>query len=106
MYLDYILEREGKLSIKSDKGFIVYGIYNQIVFVHDFYVMPEHRMSGEGFRLADMVVEVGRKNGCKVLQGHVIPSSKGSTEAMKVQLAYGMRIESAFNDCIVMSKEI
>jgi ribosomal protein S18 acetylase RimI-like enzyme len=106
MYLDYLKEREGKDSIVSPKGFVVYKIKDHACHICELYVVPHHRREKVAWDLADKVVELAKKEGCRVLSACVVPSLNGATESMAAQLAYGFKVTKAVEDCIVLTKDI
>lgn len=106
LYADYIKEREGLGCVESERGFATYSITEQECYLRDIYVAPEFRRSGECYKMADEVVAIARRAGCRYLTGTVVPSAAGSTESLKVLLNYGMRLMKASPDLIVFIKEI
>lgn len=66
LYADYIKEREGKLTIETDKGFIVYKHYPSLrqMFICELYIVPNERNSGLGEFFINHVVEIAHDLGC------------------------------------------
>ena len=106
LYAQYILEREGKHILETERGFATYSILGAEVYVQDIYIKPEHRKSGEAAAMTDCIAIIAKEKGCKVMTGTVCPSTNGSTDSLKALLAYGFRLMKASQDFIVLIKEI
>ena len=106
LYAEYCLEREGKIVLEDDKGFVSYVTSNDTIYIVDIFVRPEHRKSGHAARLADSVIEKEKGKGFKYLLGSVDPRLESATNSMKVLLAYGMSVQSIEPPLIYFIKEI
>jgi GNAT superfamily N-acetyltransferase len=106
LYGDYIKEREGKKIIEEDYGFVTYQIFGDQVYIEDMFIEKQCRRSGLAFQLADDVREKAKEHGCKKMLTSVVPSANGSTESVKVILAYGFRLMSAQDNFIMFEMEI
>jgi hypothetical protein len=106
LYAKYIREREGKLIIENDKGFITYSLLPNGAYVYDMFIEMEHRMSGEGTKLMNEVVEQAKTANCPHLYGGICPAANGATDAVKFAISYGMRLDSAQPNYIVFKKDI
>ena len=106
LFGDYIKERLNKEIVESDVGLCTYFFVQDGVYIEDLYVRPEYRKGHIASELADQVAEIARQKGYTKMYGSVVPSSKGSTSSLKVLLAYGMELESAQQNAIIMSKGI
>lgn len=113
LYSEYILEREGKRTVENEKGFATYtfDVRSQTddiprCYIETIYIKPEFRNSGAAKELADRIVIEACRVGCKFLLGSVSPSTKNSTDSLKVLLAYGFKLDSSDKNFILFSKEI
>jgi predicted GNAT family acetyltransferase len=106
LYAKYILERENKNIIETDSGFATYIIQGEECYIENIFVLEEMRKKGSASYLAGRVTEIAKEMNCKRLIGSVRPSARGSTESLKVLLAYGFKLLSASNDAIFFVKEI
>lgn len=107
LYSEYIQEKTVKSIIETDIGFITYGFPDpQTVYIEDLYIIPNARKSNNASDLADKVAAAAKERGCSRMLGSVVPSTKNSTDSLKVLLAYGMRLVSSSNDFILFSKEL
>lgn len=108
LYAEYLRERTADEIIEVDEGFATYRYVENgtTVYIVDIYVKPEARKYGHASALADLIVGIAKKKGCTSLIGTVQPTAKGSTTSLKVLLGYGLRLESAANDVIIMRKDI
>lgn len=108
LYGDYITERTTDRIIEGALGFATYRYINdgKSVYIVDIYTVPEQRKKGAASQLADLVVKEAKEHGCIELLGTVVPSMKGSTDSIRVLLAYGFDVHIASNDVIVFRKEI
>lgn len=107
LYADYLRERTNDEIIETDQGFATYRFIDpNTVYIVDVYIKPEFRKHGAASNISDTIVEVAKKRGCTKLIGTVVPSTKGSTISLKALLGYGMELESAGADFIIMRKAI
>lgn len=107
LYANYIRERTNDEIIETDTGFATYRFLNEKqVYLVDIFILPEHRKLGDASAISDSICRLAKERGCTELLGSVVPSTKGSTESLKVLLAYGMRLDSAANDLIIFKKDI
>ena len=107
LYAQYIAEKTNKFILETDYGFATYSFPDATtVYLEDIFVVKDCRQQGVATELVDEITEIARYQGCTRLLGSVIPSTKGSTESLKVFLRMGAKIESATTDFIVISKGI
>lgn len=106
LYSNYIQERTNKRIIETDKGYATYINYEDGIFIEDIYVLPEFRKTGEASKLADKITDIAKQNGYKQIFGAVCPSANGSTDSLKVLLAYGFKLKSSIENYIYFYKEI
>lgn len=108
LYAQYLRERTTDGILETATGFATYRYLDggKSVYVVDIYVVPGHRKSGEAAALADAIACEAKAKGCSEMIGTVQPSAKGATTSLKVLLAYGMELQSAGADCIILSKKI
>lgn len=106
LYGQYIKEREDTDIIETDDGFATYSIFpeNNTCYVRDIYIKPEARRSGHASQIVDKIAEIAKQNYCTELLGTVDPTTKGATESMKAQFAYGFKLKHISGSLIVLSK--
>lgn len=106
LYAHYIKERENKEIVESEKGFATYCFTNDGCYIVDIYVLPEFRKSGEASNMANQITEIAKSKGFNKLYGTVSPLANGSTESLKVLLAYGFKLDSSNSQLLVLKKDI
>lgn len=106
MWSEYIKEREGFETLETEKGVATYKISGEECYIKDIYVSKDHRKSGEGSRIGDIISDIARINGCTRLTGSVVPSLNGSTESLAALIRYGFKIHSCAQDFIILVKEL
>ena len=108
LYADYLTERTSdKILEIPDKGFATYRYLNEKqVYIIDIFTVPAMRKSGLASEMANMIAVEAKAKGCSEMVGTCVPSTNNSTISLKVLLAYGMKIASATNDLIILTKEI
>lgn len=106
LYAQYIKEREDYETIETSFGFASFKIENEDCYIRDIYVHPDYRKDHAASILADQVVVLAKKQGCRRLLGSVCPETNGSTTSLKVLLSYGFQLLKAEDNFISFSKEI
>lgn len=106
LFAEYIQEREGKHIVESDKGFATYTFVGDGCYIEDIYVAKKYRKHGQAAEFADQIAKVAKEKGFHKLYGTVAPGANGSTDSLKVLLAYGFKLHSSNQNLIVMVKEI
>lgn len=106
LYGLYIKERQGKEILQSEIGFATFFYLDEKCYIEDIFVKEEYRKGGEASRLADEIGKIAKEKGCKQLVGSVVPSAKGSTDSLRILLAYGFKLDSSSINFIAMTKEL
>lgn len=106
LYAKYVIEREGKEIIESEVGFATYYFLDDNCYIQNIFVEKDYRKIGEASRLAQEIEKIAKSKGCKKLYGTVCPSANGSTESIKVLLAYGFKLDSSINNLIAFVKDL
>jgi GNAT superfamily N-acetyltransferase len=106
LYGQYVIEREGMEIIESPIGFATYYFVEKECYIKDIFVLKDHRKTGEATHLADEITKIAKSKGCTKLYGTICPTAKGSTESMKVLLAYGFKLDSSVSNFIALVKEL
>ena len=107
MFAEYLKEKTDDQIIETEKGFVTYCFTNESdCYIKDVYILPQFRNMGAMTEFGDQITLTAKAANKKRLLGSVIPSNKNSTASMKALFAYGMKIDSATNDFILLSKEI
>ena len=94
----YIYEREGKQIIEDEHGFATFLPCGEFMYIEDIYVVPEQRKNGVASRYADEIAKHALQKGYKKLLGSVKVSANGSTNSIKVLLAYGFKLYQSHTD--------
>lgn len=107
-FAEYLRERTSDQILENNTGFCTYRFMPDgvTVYIVDLYVKPEFRKLSKASGFADYICMVAKERGCTTLIGSVVPSNKGSTDSLKVLLAYGMSLMSSSQDMIFFRKEI
>ncbi len=105
-YANYIKEREGREILEDKHGFASYAFTPDAVYIQEIYVLPDYRKDGVAARYADIIAEIARAKGFTKMIGSVCPSANGSTESLKVLLAYGFKVHSSEQNLIWFVKQI
>lgn len=94
--------------LETDYGFATYRFLPEegAVYIIEIYILPEYRKQGFASRIADEVGAIAREKGFHHMLGTVNPGAKGSTDSLKVLLAYGMELKSSDATTIVLGKGI
>lgn len=106
LYAKYIAEREGFRIVEDEFGFATFIFTVNGCYIRDIYVIPEFRNGKIASQYADKVAAIARANGYKSLIGTVCPAAKGSTDSLRVLLAYGFTLTHVDGPLIYFAKEI
>lgn len=106
MYEQYVKETAGFELVKQEYGFAAYSITENICTIEDLYVVPDFRSQDKAAQLADIVVEIAKKQGCNTLMATTPIQSNTATESMKAILKYGFKFIGADNRFLFFGKEI
>jgi GNAT superfamily N-acetyltransferase len=108
LYAKYLTERTNDRILETGHGFATYRILpdQKAVYIVDIFVDADFRKAGTASQMADEIAKIAKKEGFTKMLGSVVPSTKGSTDSLRVLLAYGMRLQSSANDFIIFEKEI
>lgn len=107
LYSRYITEKTDDLILETETAFVTYSYPDEkTVYIKDIYVHPDYRKSYMASNIADEVVAIAKSKGCTKVIGSIVPTTKNSTDSVKVLLAYGMKLDSSTNNFILFSKEI
>lgn len=106
LFSEYKKEREGKYVIESDRGFLVYSVNKDSLYIEDIFVLKEYRHSGLAQQMADWAYNMAKQSHCKRLIGSVAPSANGSTYSMILLIKYGFNLLSSDKDMVYFYKEV
>ena len=105
MFFDYVKEREDLDSIIIEgQGFLTYRKDEDTLFVNDLYVKPEFRKSSTFMELYKKAIDIGRKLGCKQMEGHVWTNTMNPTRSLRAVLAAGFEVIHADTNVIVLRR--
>ncbi len=106
MYSRYLKERQGLEVIENDKGFIVYRVEEDCVFISDTYIEPEFRRTRACYDFADSVFKIAKENNKKMVVCQVDISTKNYIASMLVILNYGFEIYGMEKNEITFFKKV
>jgi len=101
-----VKEIAGKHVVETDKGFATFSFTNDSCYIEDIYVLPQYRKEHVASQLADEITLFAKAKGFNKLLGSVIPTANGSTNSLKILLAYGFKLNSSTANFILMEKAI
>lgn len=107
-YGEYLLEREGFYTLEDDYGFATYILNKEenLVYIRETFVTKNYRRKGICFGYMDKIVEIAKDREITKLVGSACVNAKGSTESMKMMLAYGFKLRNLNGSMIFLEKEI
>ncbi len=105
-WASYISEREAAEVYETSKGFAIYRIEQQTVYLQDIYVQPQHRNKHTATDIADAVCTIAKERGCRQVLGSVCPTARNANDSLRILLAYGMKLLSSQNNIVFFSKEL
>ena len=108
LFAQYLTERSNDRILELEQGFATYRMLpdQKAIYLIDIFVHPDLRHSNLASSMADKVADIGKKEGYTKMVGSIIPSTKNSTAALKIALAYGMKLSSSAVDFIALEKDL
>ena len=106
LWEDYLAERKGAKTIKSEKGFAVYYDTPPDGYLEEIYVKPSYRQHGLAGGLARIVEKKCLDAGCGRLLGSCDPLANGSSQSMLAMLKYGFELSHIQGNLIILSREL
>lgn len=108
LYSDYIKEREGKITIETDKGFISYKHFPKLrqLYVSELYVIPSERQSGAGEFFLNQVIEIAQDLGCTHIAATCDRTTNGWELVHKAAIKRNFKIVKTDETQNFYSKEI
>ena len=107
MIENYLKERENLQIVKSDKGFILFKLFeDKTALISDYYTKPEFRKNGEGYKLADIVFSICKERGIERVFCQSDISANGHRVAALSILNYGFDIVRLEGNLIIYSMEV
>jgi ribosomal protein S18 acetylase RimI-like enzyme len=110
MLKDYMMEEYGRDSIVSDKGFLTFSRHDGgECVIHDLYVRPDSRMSGEGISLCNKLFKQVKEEGFTKVGCYIdnsVKSAEKTTALISTYIKHGFKVINAVNNQIVLMKEI
>jgi ribosomal protein S18 acetylase RimI-like enzyme len=108
LYSKYLLEKEGKQTIETDKGFITYKLVHasgkDIVHVCVLYIDPEHRNASAAREMMNLLKDM-YSDKCKAFTAAVYTKQFNTTNTLKILLYFGFEVVGLKGDEILLYKE-
>jgi GNAT superfamily N-acetyltransferase len=105
LYQEYVKERANLETIWDESFFVSYKIDKDELFISDMFI----KKSARGSKLQDVInalIEIAKKNGCKVLSGNIALNDPGNSRTMRAALKVGFRIAAANASAILIIKAL
>jgi predicted GNAT superfamily acetyltransferase len=106
MIAEYLKETKGVELFQEEHGFILFKLNFPIIYIRDVYVVPEHRRGRVAFSMFDKLLGAAKEQGFTRVMSDIMPSDTTATEAMKMNLKYGMKIVKANDDEIILAMDL
>lgn len=108
LYGQYVRERGIDNIVELPMGFATYRYPpgTNAVYIVDIYVAPDCRKSGIASDIAAVIAREAKVKGCTEMWGTVAPQARGSTDSLRVLLAFGMELSEIRDGLIVFKKGI
>lgn len=105
MFKEYFTELKDLQVYETEKGFILFRIAENHLYLADVYIKPEFRRNRNSFSMVDdLITETRIENNYNYLLCDVEPSNINATIATKTILAYGFQVVEAHHDEIIFVK--
>lgn len=106
MFFDYIKEKANIDTHKTDFGFVTYEVGDSILYIHDSYVVPSKRKSGEGRKMLEFLLTLAKERNIKALSSNVQLGTNNLEDALMAQLSLGFVVTSANEKEITLMREV
>lgn len=105
MYKDYIKEREGKDTLETEYGFIIYELTENDLFIGDIYVKPEFRKQNIGKTLIDTVESYAKTLNVKIAYAMVDTRALNFNNSLSFALSIGYTINKITDNRLIFLKK-
>lgn len=102
-FADYYLEKDGKRSIETEDGFLVYKTIEGITHVYIFYLKPEARKGSAWLKFYNKLVEIEKP---AYMTCAIDTEQNNCTAPLKLFLFIGFEIIGIEGKSILLGKEI
>lgn len=106
MWLEYMRERFGYLTIENDVGFVCYTIRPPFVALEEIYINREHRRLGKGTEFLVELSQIGKAHNCTHIWAQVFAHDKNAPSTLMASFRSGFEMAEAKDGRIVLIKEI
>ena len=108
LYSKYLLEKEGKQTIETEKGFVTYKIVHaegkNLVHVCVLYIDPAYRNAFAARELINILKDKYSAD-CKAFTATVFTKQFNTTSTLKVLLYFGFEVVGLQGDEILLYKD-
>lgn len=106
LYSQYVKEREGAETVKTEKGFYSYRLADNHLFIVDLYVAPEYRAEKLDSEFGKELEAIAKENGKSVILCAASTGALNASDAINFILANGYEIIKVTQQEIYFKKEI
>jgi hypothetical protein len=106
LYADYAKARKGHEVLETEVAFLEYSIREPFLRIEELYVMPYCQNEGHAADLIKSVTLIAKEKNLTHLWARVVAFDKSANRTLSVAIKTGWVVQSAQNDCIILTKEV
>ena len=106
LFSDYYKEKANCETIESETGFVVYQVFEDELFIKEYYIVPEKRLGSSHVTFFNQLYDIALEKKCKYVSATVDIKSNDPETPLIFNLKNGFKIHSLSGNRIVLTKEL
>lgn len=106
LFSDYFREKSNCETIENENGFVVYQVFEDELFIKEYYIVPEKRLSNAHVDFFDKLYDVAIDKKCKYVSASVDIKCNDPETPLVFNLKNGFKIHSLSGNRIILTREL
>jgi hypothetical protein len=106
LYAKYIKDRAAEEILESDKGFIIYKLFEKEIFLKDMFIDESARGTTLCRQMIEILSQMGKEHGCEVLTATIHVNDERASKTMQSAIHVGFKILRAEGGTILIGIDL